>query len=82
MKKLCVNNSKEKALRYNAEASFSLRPDIGYFGISVWKNEKVSMNPEEEFLPIDSCVRLIFLKRTLSRISAFQRPEPQRIRKH
>ena len=80
MKNLCVNNSKEKALRHNAEASFSLRPDIGYFGISVWKNEKVSMNPEEEFLPIDSCIRLIFLKRTLLRISAIQGPKPRLIR--
>ena len=73
---------KKRRFRHNAETPFSLRPDIGYFGISVWKNEKVSMNPEEEFLPIDSCIRLIFLKRTLSHISAFLRPEPQQIRKH
>ena len=50
--------------------------------ISARKNEMLSINPGEECLPTDPCIRLIFLKRTLSHISAFLRPEPQQIRKH
>ena len=78
---------KKRRFRHNAETPFSLRLDTGYFeisarryfskgNISARKNEMLSINPGEECLPTDPCIRLIFLKRTLLRISAIQGPKP------